>query len=121
MSDAQRIWREKSDDDLLEAAANLDEFTEEGKWIIRSELSRRGLEDPVQQAGGAWAGTVEEALECLRCRARLRYLDPNEDGPLEGALTKSRLPIYPPGGPFRMYACPQCGHVELFLDLAQEG
>lgn len=57
----------------------------------------------------------------IRTRTRLRYLDPNEDGPLEGALTKSRLPVYPPGGPFRMYVCPQCGHVELFVDLPQEG
>ena len=39
MSDARDIWREKSDDELLEAAAALDEFTEEGKSIIRAEYS----------------------------------------------------------------------------------
>jgi hypothetical protein len=118
MSEAERIWREKSDDELLEAAAALDEFTAEGRWIIRSELQRRGLEDPVQQSG-AWEGNAEQ-LECLRCRATLRHLDPDEDSPLQGVLTKSRFPIFPPGGPFRLFVCPQCDHVELFVNLPEE-
>jgi len=119
MSDARDIWRGKSDEELLEAAAALDEFTAEGQWIIRAELQRRGLEDPMQQAG-AW-GASAEGLECLRCQAPLRYIDPMEDSPLEGALTKSRLPIYSPGGVFRVYACSKCGHVELFMNLPDEG
>jgi hypothetical protein len=119
MADAREIWREKSDEELLEAAAALDEFTEEGKWIIRAELRSRGLEDPMEQAG-TW-GANAEGLECLRCQAPLRYIDPTEDSPIQGALTKSRIPIYSPGGLFRVYACPKCGHVELFMNLPDEG
>jgi hypothetical protein len=51
MTDAERIWREKSDDDLLVAAAELGTYTDGGQRIIREELRRRGLEDPVEQAG----------------------------------------------------------------------
>ena len=51
MDDARRIWREKSDDDLIEAAGELDQFTDEGRGIIRAELKRRHLEDPVAQQG----------------------------------------------------------------------
>ena len=80
MPDARDIWREKSDEELLEAAAALDEFTEEGKWIIRAELRSRGLEDPLEQ-GGTWGANAEH-LECLRCQAPLRYIDPTEDSPL---------------------------------------
>ena len=47
-------------------------------------------------------------------------MSPMEDSPLEGALTKSRLPIYSPGGVFRVYACSKCGHVELFMNLPEE-
>ena len=35
MTDAERIWREKSDDDLLVAAAELGTYTEDGQRIIR--------------------------------------------------------------------------------------
>lgn len=41
MNDAERIWSEKSDEDLLEAAAELGQFTEDGRRIIRAELNRR--------------------------------------------------------------------------------
>jgi len=42
MSDPQAIWRAKTDDELLDAAEDLSEFTEEGERIIRAELRRRG-------------------------------------------------------------------------------
>ena len=50
MTEAERIWSETSDDDLLEAAAGLATYTDEGQRVIREELRRRGLEDPVEQA-----------------------------------------------------------------------
>jgi hypothetical protein len=42
----EQIWREKSDEDLVEAGGHLFEFTSEGERIIRAELHRRGLPDP---------------------------------------------------------------------------
>ena len=44
MGEVERIWGDKSDEDLLDAAAELDQFTEEGQRVIRAELKRRGLE-----------------------------------------------------------------------------
>lgn len=106
MNDAERIWREKSDVELLEAAAELDQFTDEGQRVIRAELKRRGLEDPVEQAG---SDPVEEAgqepLECLRCSTPLR---PIEDVGGRGVAVF---------GPLVAYSCPRCGHVELFTEV----
>ena len=62
MNEAERIWQEKSDDALIEAAAELETYTDEGQRIIRAELKRRGLEDPVEQAQFtavcAWRGAA---------------------------------------------------------------
>ena len=44
--DAEQVWREKPDEDLVEAGEHLSEFTSEGERIIRAELRRRGLPDP---------------------------------------------------------------------------
>ncbi len=116
MSDMERIWRGKSDEDLLEAAASLDDFTEEGRQAVRAELRRRGLEDPVEQAGeSATAEPPPEGDElpqrsvlCVRC-----------DRPLDFAGVKI-LPgdaghLFENSEALEMYACPKCGHVELFL------
>ena len=43
MSDAEEIWRRRSDEQLLEAAQGLDEYTDEGRRAIRAELLRRGI------------------------------------------------------------------------------
>ncbi len=116
MSDMDRIWREKSDEDLLEAAANLDDFTEEGRRAVRAELKRRGLEDPVEQAGEAATAEPppegeeppQRSLLCVRC-----------DRPLDFAGVKI-LPgdaghLFENSEALEMYACPKCGHVELFI------
>lgn len=47
MTDAERIWRSKTDEQVEEAASNLADYTEEGKRIIRAEFDRRGLSQPV--------------------------------------------------------------------------
>ena len=122
MNDAERIWREKSDDDLLDAAAELDQFTADGQRIIREELKRRGLEDPMAQAGledeGEDAGEEEDApLECLRCRTPLRLIDPEAED-AEWRLLGQRLPQFDPRGQLHAYACPSCGHIELFINPA---
>ncbi|RPJ71045.1 MAG: hypothetical protein EHM24_13655 [Acidobacteria bacterium] len=115
MGDAERIWREKSDDDLLDAAAELEGFTEEGQRIIRAELKRRGLEDPGEQAG-----EPAPALECLRCRAELRFIDPESEGSPRWHWGGQRIPALDPDGGLAVYACPKCGHVELFMNLPVE-
>jgi hypothetical protein len=51
MSDPQAIWRAKTDDELLDAAEDLSEYTEEGERIIRAELRRRGLPLPDRPIG----------------------------------------------------------------------
>jgi hypothetical protein len=52
--DPESIWREKSDEDLVEAAERLFEFTPEGERIIRAELCRRGLPDPPAPVDYCW-------------------------------------------------------------------
>ena len=129
MSDAERIWSEKSDEDLLDAAAELEQFTEEGRRIVRAELKRRGMEDPVEQAGsndGDAAGEdpAEEEppdLQCLRCGTTLRYVDPSAEQTPHLQWAGRRRPVYDPSGAIHVYACPRCGHVELFMDLPEEG
>ena len=119
MSDAERIWREKSDEELLQAAAALDEFTEQGRAIIREELRRRGFEDPIDQGSPAWSPWTDasgRAIECLRCQTPLRYVSPDKEGPLTGVLTGRHLPLYASEGVLQLYACPRCGHVELFMN-----
>ncbi len=127
MSDMEKIWREKSDEDLLEAAAQLADFTEEGQRVIRAELQRRGMEDPVEQAGESASvieatepeeGGPEETAsdrpdetlpepECLRCHAEMRYRGTRTMlGEAGNLFANSEV--------LDLYICPKCGHVELF-------
>jgi hypothetical protein len=56
MADADDIWAAKSDEELLEATRELDEYTEEGERVIRAELQRRQLPPPDPPIG-----------RCARC------------------------------------------------------
>lgn len=127
MSDIEQIWRDKSDEDLLEAAANLEDFTEEGQQVIRAELKRRGMEDPVEQVGefardtstsepeeggpdDAPRGEADATLpepECLRCHTEMRY---------RGARTMLGATgnLFSNSETLDLYVCPRCGHAELF-------
>jgi len=49
--DAQQIWMRKTDGEVLAAAANLHEYTEEGDRTIRAELLRRGLSEAAPPVG----------------------------------------------------------------------
>ena len=121
MSDAERIWSEKSDEDLLDAAASLGEFTPEGQRIIRAELERRGLEDPLEQAGedGELAGDeTPTEVECLRCHVSLRLLDPDASDQAAGwSMVRGLRTLLELSDSFNVYVCPQCGHVELYAQL----
>lgn len=37
------VWRRKTDDEVGQAAASLDEYTEEGRSLILEEVARRGI------------------------------------------------------------------------------
>ena len=43
MSDAESIWRRRSDEQLIAAADSPEDLTEEGRRVVRAEMSRRGL------------------------------------------------------------------------------
>lgn len=129
MNDAERIWGDKGDDELIEAAAELAQFTEEGQRIIRAELKRRGLEDPIDQAGGeavagepaAMAADSEaEDPECLRCHVALRFVDPEDPRAAArwGWLGGIHTPLLGRGG-LDVFVCPRCGHVDFFTDLPE--
>ena len=118
MSDIEKIWRDKNDEDLLEAAAKLDDFTEEGQRVIREELRRRGMEDPVEQAGEAKAEAADVEAdeaepmslpepECTRCRAEMRFRGSRT---LLGEVGN----LFSNSDAFDLYVCPKCGHAELF-------
>lgn len=72
MADAEAIWAAKTDDQLLEAARELSEYTEEGERIIRAELQRRGLPQPDPPIGecsrcGRSIARNQEHDECSQC------------------------------------------------------
>lgn len=72
MSDAEAIWADKTDDELLEAAGELSEYTEEGERTIRAELERRGLQQPDPPIGacsrcGRSIARNQVHNECSQC------------------------------------------------------
>jgi hypothetical protein len=130
MTDAKQFWHEKSDDGLIEAAANLDHYVDDVRAVIRAELKRRGLEDPVEQANE----TVEDApaaaesvtkiepkIECLRCHIPLRFVGTREfpEGSHFG-IFGDLVQVFENSESFDLYVCLRCGHVELFVDLGEE-
>ena len=58
----EQIWRDKTDDEVAEAACNLTEYTEEAARVIRAELQRRGLPEPDTDAD-----SLPIPLEDTRC------------------------------------------------------
>ena len=127
VTEAERIWRSKSDDDVIDAAGELSTYTEEGQRVIRAELRRRGLEDPHDQArftaaalGVAPAEPLEPAApgpECLRCEVRLRFVGTKEirEGTARGAIGELGH-LSEKRSSFDVYVCPRCGHVDFFVE-----
>ena len=121
MTEAERIWREKGDEELLEAAAELDQFTAEGQLIICAELKRRGLEDPVEQGGGDEPEEEAPPVECLRCSTELHLLDTEAgDAPTAFSRVRGLRSLVELSDSFDVYVCPHCGHVDLFARLPVE-
>jgi len=72
MTDADSIWHSKTDDELLDAANALSDYTEEGEQIIRAELRRRGLALPPPGIGhcsqcGRSLHANDPGVECAQC------------------------------------------------------
>ena len=61
MTDVEKIWREKTDDEVAEAAWNLSEYTEDAARVIRAELQRRGLPEPETDT----VATSDEDTPCV--------------------------------------------------------
>jgi hypothetical protein len=117
------LWRAKSDDELLEAAAQLGEYTPDGQKVIRAELMRRGFEDPMDQRGEAGgAATVEAAppRDCLRCHAEMRFVGTRGVDRAGWIATGEMREAVTDGAAFDLYVCPECAHVEMFLNLPAE-
>ena len=132
MTDAERIWREKCDDDLLTAAAELVTYTEEGQRVIRAELRRRGFEDPVAQAeftvpeaeaepaedepAEREAGATVPTPRCVQCDEAEHYLGARTFRQMvESGLSEAGSLGFPVEQAFGMFVCPRCGHVDLYL------
>ena len=125
MSEAERIWRSKSDEDLVEAAAELGTYTEEGQRIIRAELKRRGLEDPFEQAqftptefGEREPDGEAPGPDCLRCELKLAYVGEKRfrEGGNWGVMGEIGH-LFENSESYHVYICRQCGHVEFFVDV----
>jgi len=65
MKDVERVWREKSDEELLKAAEQLSDFTEDARTVLIDELEKRGLPAPSQEDinGQEVAGIVQSMLD----------------------------------------------------------
>lgn len=120
MTEAERIWREKSDEELLNAVMDLEGFTEEGRRVILAEIERRGLELPDEE-DTLDAGThldqdeeADEPLECLRCDVELRYLGTKALQPDAGPGALGELADLFEHGHVDVFMCPRCGKIELF-------
>jgi len=61
MTDVEQIWRDKTDDEVAEAACNVSEYTEEAARVIRAEMQRRALPEPETDA----VAIPEEDTRCV--------------------------------------------------------
>jgi len=133
MTEAERIWQSKSDDALVEAAAELATYTPEGQVIIRAELKRRGLEDPLEQArflSTALGTELPDAEtreadapgpDCLRCDVKLVYVGEKKfrEGSNWGVMGEIGH-LFEKSEAYHVYMCRQCGHIDFFVDLTGE-
>ncbi len=135
MTDLERIWRERNDGALLEAAENLDDYTEEGRRVILAEVERRGLkmpelerepEDLVPEELAVPAKPaledlpVEGPLSCLRCGLELQYVGSRDLRAAGGGVFAELAPLFENSRRLNVYMCPQCGHVDLFAEGDEE-
>jgi hypothetical protein len=66
MSDIERIWQGRTDEELAAAAAQLASYTEPARLIIQAELRRRGLAEPAEVVGGTATGVASDEIRYLQ-------------------------------------------------------
>jgi hypothetical protein len=116
----EQVWRGKSDEELLEAAGALGEYTPEGQNVIRAELKRRGFEDPVEQKGESALEATGEGpppRECARCRVDMKFLGTRAVQAADWLAVGEVRELTADGASFDLYLCPECARVETFLNL----
>src|SRR5690349_632945 len=68
MRPAEEVWQRKSDEEILEASARLEEYTDQGREIILAEAANRGLDvSPLVEAGSRLRKALPEATSTNRC------------------------------------------------------
>jgi hypothetical protein len=130
MSNLETLWREKTDDELIEGMKDIGDYTDSAQRIIRQEFQRRGLSlppDPEPDAGaeGGPDATEEDAelpedidpLLCVRCQEPLDFLGSRRfhEGTNWGVLGELGE-FFVKRERFDIYVCPRCGKVEFFVD-----
>jgi hypothetical protein len=103
MSEAEEIWRAKTDEELLQAGEELSEYTEDGERIIRAELRRRGLPEPGPPIGacarcGRAIAPNHQADECPHCGEPLTPGILRALGAVAGRLREEVQPAVTPAG-----------------------
>jgi len=74
MSEAELIWRNKTDDEILAAAACLDEYTEDGRRIILEEARLRRLPiEAVTRVAAERTAAGSESNRCAWCDTRILF------------------------------------------------
>ncbi len=90
MSDANEVWRRLSDEQLIVAAQRVEEYTDEGRNMIRAELRRRGIAEPAiaipTESGVSATAAADRPGELLEraCTSKIYGLSP------EGAVRSAR-------------------------------
>jgi hypothetical protein len=72
MTDVAELWRRRSDEQLLKAAGCLEEYTDEGQRVIRAELDRRGLAQPLPPSPAA-SLLIPENVEYSSTQSRAHW------------------------------------------------
>jgi hypothetical protein len=74
MSEAELIWRKKPDDEILAAAAALDEYNEDGQRIILEEAKRRNLPvEPIVRTAAERTAPGSDSSRCAWCDTRILF------------------------------------------------
>ena len=82
MTDLEQQWREKSDEEVMEAGALLGEYTLEGQGVIRAELLRRGLRPAQRWECSKCHEQIEDSFDsCWKCGKSRQGDEPRLDLP----------------------------------------
>ena len=127
MTEIEQVWRRKSDEEVLDAMAHIEEYRSPAQSAIRAEHLRRGLppprlEEPEEDSERPATDEDELAedvdpLLCTRCQENLEYVGSKKfhEGTNWGVLGELGE-LFVKRERFDVYMCPRCGKVEFFVD-----